>query len=176
MINFKDMEAIKATYRQPCNWSRFSIVVTVVFIVTTVLLCCFDTDGSDSRHWAIGICRYAFVLVLLAGLYYCPRSVEITPSRMIIRRLLTKKYIPVGEIIAVAPYQRTMNFVRVCGSGGVLGFWGWFRNQELGRFFVYATTLKQLVVVALASGRTYVVSCGNAQEMAAQITLRMHKM
>ena len=169
------MDAIKPTYKQPCNWSRYSIVVTIIFVVVTVLLGCFSTDGDSPRYWAVNICRYAFVLAILSGLYYCPRSVEITPSRLVIRRLLTKKYIPVGEIVVVAPYQRTMNFVRVCGSGGVFGFWGWFRNQELGRFFVYATSLKQLVVITLASGRKYVISCENSQEMAAQIQLRMHK-
>lgn len=170
------MDPIKSTYRQPCNWSRFSQWTTVIVMALFAGLSFIHTDAAGApREWALEILRWAFLLILLSGLYYCPKYVEVTPSRLIISRLLTKKYIPMSDVVSVEPYQRTMNFMRLCGSGGVFGFWGWFRNQELGRFFVYATSLKQLVLVTLASGRRYVVSCENAQEMAAQIAMRMKR-
>lgn len=59
-----------------------------------------------------------------------------------------------------------MNFVRSCGAYGFFGFWGWYRNQELGYFFVYATKLDQLILLKLKSGRQYVLSCENAEKMA----------
>lgn len=170
------MDASKATYRQPCNWSKFASWVTVLTVTVFVVLSFVYVGGdSDKTKWAFVIIRWILILMLLGGLYYCPRYVEITPSRLIIDRLLTKKQIPVSEIVSAVPYQRTMNFVRTWGSGGLFGFWGWFRNQELGRFFVYATSLDQLVLVTLGSGRKYVISCENAQEMACQITLRLRK-
>lgn len=78
--------------------------------------------------------------------------------------LRTKK-IPLDSIKAVKPYQITMNFVCVFGSSAFGGWWGWFRNQELGRFMVYAANLDHVFFVELENGKRYVISCADSQTM-----------
>ena len=95
------------------------------------------------------------------------------PDTLVIKRIVASKVIPLSEIESAEPYQRTMNFVRTCGSGGFLGYWGWYHNQELKHFFVYATNLNQLVLVRLRSGRKYVISCTDAPSMATEIARQL---
>lgn len=59
--------------------------------------------------------------------------------------------------------------MRVCGSGAFFGWWGWFRNKELGRFMMYAGNLDKLIYVELINGKKYVFSCDDPQTMAAAV-------
>lgn len=62
-----------------------------------------------------------------------------------------------------------MNFVRTFGSGGFFGWWGWFRNQELGKFMVYASDLDHVFLVEIKSGKNYVVSCSDPETICDEV-------
>lgn len=117
----------------------------------------------------IYLIRVLMAQTIVLSLYYCPMFISVNPTRLTIGRLVVDKHIPVADIESATPYQRTMNFVRTCGSRGFMGFWGWYRNQELRRFFVYGGNLDRLVLITLKSGRKYVVSCTDAATMADKI-------
>ena len=161
-------------YRQPCNWNTSSIVITVLLFIAWAAIPFINTHSSG-QDFALIIVAALLFFSFICGLYYCPKYVEVTNSLLIIGKLISKKIIPLADIASVAPYQRTMNFVRTLGSSGFMGYWGHYRNQELGKFFVYGTRMDQLILVTLKSGKKYVISCKNADEMSTQINLRLKR-
>lgn len=42
---------------------------------------------------------------------------------------------------------------------------GGFRNQELGKFMVYASELKNLFYIELKNGKKYVISCSDSDAL-----------
>ena len=159
------IRSIMANYRQTCKWSGYSIAMTVLVIGIVGLLGCFNSP-RECDTWLHFLVRILLPILVICGVYYSPMFIEVNHTHLYITRLLRKKAIALSDIESVSRYERTMNFARFCGGGGFFGFWGWYRNQELGKFFVYATRLDQLVLVKLKSGRKYVLSCENADKMA----------
>ena len=47
----------------------------------------------------------------------------------------------------------------MCGSGGFMGYWGYFHDIIIGSYFGYYGDRSQCVLVRLMSGAQYVVSC-----------------
>lgn len=145
---------------QSPKWSPFAIVVTILIVVGMfALIICIDRWPQ----W-----RVLFIIVLaltfattVAAAFLSPTRIILTDTDLIIKFALRNKIIPISEIQSAAPYQRTMNFVRTLGSGGYYGWWGWFHNQELGRFFVYAANLQRLILITTTSGRKYLISCSD---------------
>ncbi len=145
---------------QSPKWSPFAIVVTILIVVGMfALIICIDRWPQ----W-----RVPFIIVLaftfaatVAAAFFSPTRILVTDTNLIIKFSLRSKAIPLAEIKSAVPYQRTMHFARTFGSGGYYGWWGWFRNQELGRFFVYATNLRRLILITTDSGRKYIISCSD---------------
>ena len=67
-----------------------------------------------------------------------------------------------------------MNFARIFGSGAFFGWWGWFHNQELGRFMVYATNLDHVFLIETGKGKKYVISCRDPETMCSKIKNAIH--
>lgn len=44
------------------------------------------------------------------------------------------------------------------GSGGPFGYWGRWQNDTLGWYTLFATSLKDLLLIRLSDGRTYIIS------------------
>lgn len=74
------------------------------------------------------------------GLFFCPLQVEMTDDAYILYFALRTKVIPLKGMISVEPFSfKDGMIVRICGSGGFYGYWGWFYNRKAGRFFAYCT-------------------------------------
>lgn len=84
------------------------------------------------------------------------------------------KEIPLMDISRAEPYKVTMNFARIFGSGAFFGWWGWFHNQELGRFMVYATNLDHVFLIETGKGKKYVISCRDPETMCSKIRNAIH--
>ena len=161
-------------YRQPCNWDNKSILMTIlIFIVWGTLP--FIQQHDSFQNYTLNLVGILIFILVICGIYYCPKYIEATNSLLIIGKLISKKVLPLADIASVTPYQHTMNFGAPLGSSGFMGYWGHYRNQELGKFSVYGTSLDQLILVILKSGKQYVISCKNAEEMSNQINLRLSK-
>lgn len=87
------------------------------------------------------------------SLFFFPLEIQVTPKSLNIVFSLYVKEIPLMDISRAEPYKVTMNFARIFGSGAFFGWWGWFHNQELGRFMVYATNLDHVFLIEAGKGK-----------------------
>ena len=72
------------------------------------------------------------IFLSMAALFYAPLSLTLTDTTLDINRSLRIKTLPLKDIESVKLCPPTMGAIRVCGSGGYLGYRGWFNERDLG--------------------------------------------
>ena len=142
-------------YSQKSKWSRFCIVTTVLILAVVIVTAFMPLYNEAERNNTI------ISIICVTG------------NQLLINRFFSPKKILLNDIASVELYSGSTRFLKVCGSGGMFGFYGWYKNQELGRFFIYATNLKELICITLMSGKKYMISCEDAQSMYKEINLRL---
>lgn len=162
-------------YHQKSKWSRFCVMTTTIILIVVVVIAFMPLYNiAERNNIAISIvCGIALIEMIVMELYYCPVSIIVTQNQLLIRRFFTSKNIPLNEIASVEIYSESTRFLKVCGSGGMFGFYGWYKNKELGRFFIYATNLKELICITLISGKKYMISCEDARNLYNEINHRL---
>lgn len=147
------------------NKVKFSIFDQV--ITTVVILLCIVGEIS---LWNIHEKLIKFNLIMgagiIAGLYYCPVSVEANLSEIKLYRLLAKpKIFAYKDIQSVETCYPSAGGIRLCGSGGLFGYWGYFSDIMIGTYFGYYGSRSYCFLVKLKNGKQYVLGCENPVAM-----------
>lgn len=157
------------------NKVKFSIYVQV--ITATVIILCIIGEIS---LWDIPEKLIKFNLFvgagIIAGLYYCPISVEANQSEIKLCRLLAKpKIFTYRDIQSVDTCYPSAGGIRLCGSGGLFGYWGYFSDIMIGTYFGYYGSRSYCFLVKLKNGKQYVLGCENPVAMVEYIESNMEK-
>lgn len=110
------------------------------------------------------------VALLIVSLYFCPLSISVTDKEININKSLSAKSIPLAKIKSIQLYPAPIGDIRTCGSGGFLGFWGWFHNRNIGKYFAYYGRPSDCFLVELTDGRKYLLGCKNASMIVEAVT------
>jgi hypothetical protein len=154
--------------KQRVELGKYAIFSTlaVFFIIIAVTLICFYTSPWI---WTVVIMGTIISVTLLVTLYYCPLSIEVTNTAIVIHRSISfDKTIKLSDIKSVRTHTPT-NALRICGNGGVLGFTGWFTEKGIGNYFAYYGNMKDCFLVELKNGRKYMLGCKNSTAMVEEI-------
>ena len=92
---------------------------------------------------------------------------------VILGSLLKKKKILVRNIESAELFQPTMGSVRILGSGGFMGYWGIFKEGDIGRYCAFYGKASDCFLIRLKNGDKYMLSCENPAEMVRYIRSQM---
>ena len=96
------------------------------------------------------VCLIAvFTVWNILALLYAPVSVSVDGNTLNIHTTLRRKRI-------CAP---TMAEKKILSSGGYFGYWGWFSERDLGKYFAYYGKSSECFLVRLRNGRRYMLGC-----------------
>ncbi len=159
--------------KQKVKLSKYSIIVTAITLLTLIgVMIYLMYIGQEVAGMVI-----AGVIILCSGgaAFYMPESVHVTETDLIIAFQLRRKIIPLSSIESAELFSPSLTkTVRICGSGGFYGYWGWFYNRSVGRFFVYSTTLSEGVLIRLTSGRRCLIGSPNPSALLSALTHSPH--
>lgn len=158
--------------KRKVQYSTFVIIMTILTIIALVgiFLWYYFHKGLEGYAWILlGI----LITWGLFSLYYSPLSIEITNNTLKIHRPIIDKVIPLSNIYSVELCPPTMGERRICGSGGCFGYWGWFSERDLGKYFAYYGKSSDCFLVKLKSGRQYMIGCKDAPEMVETILTKV---
>ncbi|MDE7111401.1 MAG: PH domain-containing protein [Muribaculaceae bacterium] len=146
---------------QKCMLSSRSLILTIIMLLLLIGLMVFLM--MNGQVLAGEIIAATIVALSVAAMFYMPMKVEVTPRDLIIYCSARVKVIPL-ETIESARLFNAMSTptMRLCGSGGLYGYWGWFRNRSVGTFFAYCSNLSDGILIRLNSGRQYLISPADA--------------
>lgn len=139
---------------------------TYCFILTIGLIAVLCGIGI----YTYGTPQFYIVLVVLLvllffGCLYAPVSIEASERYVTIKGILKNRRIPIENIDFVVPFQPTMGDIRICGSGGFMGYWGIFREGDVGRYMAYYGHSSDCFFIRLKNGDKYVLGCENPEKM-----------
>lgn len=149
-----------------------TLLVTVALIAGAVWLIC---NGEDSGYFVAVILLF---ILISAGLYG-PLSIAVDKDHISINSLLRNQRLPLSDVYAVELFQPTMGAIRMggmrlFGSGGYMGYWGVFREGDIGKYVAYYGKASDCFLVVMKNGTKYVLGCENPEEMVEYIKSQLH--
>lgn len=161
--NLVTLESYKSYFdmKQRVVLSNFSVISSVLSIALFVFLLFFNNPPVSIQL----LLAVLLVGMLMSGLFYMPLSISADKYAIYVNRSLKVKAILMQDVESVRLCPPTMGAIRICGSGGFFGYWGWFRERDLGKYFAYYGRSSDCFLVVLKDGRKYMLGCQNPQQM-----------
>lgn len=146
--------------KRKVNLSTYSVIFS--FVVLLFLLWLLYYSQSAGLTITIGVIIISWLF--LVGLYM-PLSVSAENDGIVVKRAFKKKMIPYDQIKDIKLCPPTMAERRLLGSGGFFGYWGWFRENDLGKYFAYYGKASDCFLVRLKDGSQYMLGCESPSEI-----------
>lgn len=136
-------------------------VFVILLLVAADVVAWLYADGAV-KWIVVGI---SVVLIVISA-FMAPVKIRITSTGIVLFKLIGKKRFLYSDMksIALCDLQVSPN-IRIAGSGGVMGYTGWFYNKHIGRFIAYIGSMYRTVLITMNNGRQYVVSCLNPDKL-----------
>lgn len=147
-------------------WSKS--VKWISSLASLVMLVGGTVSLEEYSLWGI-ITASLLLIVLFFCAYWAPNYVEVTKRTIRLHKLVGIKAIPLNEIKTIDIYRGGSMDVRVCGSGGFLGFTGLFYNNEIGNYYSYIGCYRQAFLIQLKNNKKYLLSCENREQLVALV-------
>ena len=110
--------------------STWCIIMTAIGL-TVLFVALYCAKDAFAKYIVIG----ALVILCMTALLYMPLSISVKDGCLNINRPLKIKSIPMSQIISIKLCPPTMAEKRICGSGGWFGYYGWFNEPSIGKYF-----------------------------------------
>ena len=137
------------------------MILTMVISVVLVLACVKTYGELVPFCIVLALC----LMLIVPALFYAPSSVRANERCIIISSLLKKHRILLNDILSVVPFTPTLGARRLFGSGGFLGYWGIFKEGDVGRYAAYFGKASDCFLVRMKNGDKYVIGCADSPEM-----------
>lgn len=141
--------------------------VSVMTIIGNVLLCLaigvmlYAAITEPSFTYISGAFILLMVVICLFTYLEAPKRVMLTDDAIVLYKVRGRLVLPFGGIKSIREYP-SLKGVRLCGSGGLYGFIGYFYDKEIGRHLRYVGNHDEAFLIELKSGKKYVLSCENS--------------
>lgn len=159
--------------KQSVKFSPYALFLTIISLV--ILIAVMIILLHNGKVVPAYIFAGVIVFICAMSLFYTPMSVSVTANSLNVNRSLRVKSIPFDEIESIRLCPPTMGERRVCGSSGWFGYWGWFHDRELGRYFAYYGKSSDCFLVRLRNGRSYVIGCQNPQTIVDEVCRKISR-
>lgn len=143
------------------EFSIYSMILTVVISVVFVLACVKTYGELVPFCIVLALC----LMLIVPALFYAPLSVRANERCIIISSLLRKHRILLKDILSVEPFTPTMGARRLFGSGGFFGYWGIFKEGDVGRYAAYFGKASDCFLVRMKISDKYVIGCADSPGM-----------
>jgi hypothetical protein len=151
----------------PFHWSAgvFGVTILVVMVLSLTGLFLKSISWPTRLLWLEYLLYVVFAATVVVGLGYMPRILEANDKTVKLKRLFGPLRIPLSDIVEAKQISKLTieDSRKTFGSDGFFGYLGRFKNQILGNYTMYATDLKNLILIRTDKGN-YVFSCSRSRE------------
>jgi hypothetical protein len=158
--------------KQKVKFSTYSLIITAVVLILCVVGI-FSLLGNVDKLTLFCI---IMGVTIIAGLYFCPKSIQANESSVTLHRLLSSpKVFNYDSIQSVDTCYPSAGGLRLCASGGFFGYWGYFSDIMIGAYFGYYGSRSNCFLIKMKDGKQYVLGCDNAVAMVDYIKSQLCK-
>jgi hypothetical protein len=155
----------------------WSLAVRIITLIVLALLLGVSLTGLTAMPagvpFAAKVMMVVMPLAIVVGtLPFMVNGYVLREDELLIERLGWCNHVPLSTVVsATIDPDAIRGSIRLCGSGGLFGFFGWFRNRKLGVYRAYGTDPARSVVVKL-SHRTLVITPDDPNRFVAELDSR----
>lgn len=143
------------------GYSRFVIVLTAVISVALFAGCIATVRETAAFFMLLAV----YVLLFVTALLYGPAYIKVGKDYIIMGSLLRGRKILMRNVESVELFQPTMGAIRIFASGGFMGYWGIFKEGDIGRYYGFYGKSSDCFLVRMKNGDKYVLGCENPSAM-----------
>ena len=140
--------------------SGYSLGVTIIVLGVLIVGLVFV---EDKKSWFF-LFTVTFLL-LLFSFRYSPVKIQADENNVVIKCITRRHKLKMNEVESVELFQPTMTSFRLCGSGGFMGYWGIFKEGDIGRYAAYYGKASDCFLIRMKNGDKYVLGCENPEEI-----------
>lgn len=155
----------------PVKFDRFSIVMSIISMALMVGLMVYSLYRGNVM--AGNIIAAVMIMLCITGYFYAPASLSADSEDLCVHRASRTTVIALADVVSVQMLPLVHGVFRACGSGGWLGYWGWFYKRGEGFAFGYFGNPTNCFMVTLRNGRKYILGCVNPEQMVEFIAKRI---
>jgi hypothetical protein len=144
--------------------SAFSFIISIV-VICALIAGLYASYGSGKFI----ILNVIIIAVLCFCMFYTPLSISASEEVVNVHSPFKIHSIAMRRIVSVERFKPTMGALRVFGSGGFLGYWGLFREGDVGLYMAYYGKASDCFMLRLDNGDKYVLGCIDPDAMIAYI-------
>lgn len=146
-------------------YSAFSWAITVITTVGLIvcMVFCYHVPA------AFFILLAVLLLLYIPALFFNPTYISADAEEISIHSPFKNRTIPMAEVIEVKRYKPLPSTIRICASGGFLGYWGTFRDCEIGTYKGFWGKDDDCFLLTLRNGKKYLLGCTDPDEMTVYI-------
>lgn len=150
--------------------SGFSLGLTVVIFLALFIACVATVREEPAFFILVAV----YAILLAAGLFFGAAYIKASPKEIVMGSLLRGKKILMRDVRSAELFQPTMGAIRICASGGFMGYWGIFREGDIGRYYGFYGRASDCFLVRMANGDKYVLGCKAPAAMVDYIKANIH--
>ena len=156
------------------HWSKGVWAITIACLLG-LIVAAFILGQSSAPWWLECLLAVILLSVVVIVLGYMPIRLCADGENVTLTRLFGPLEIPLRSVeeIKSIPYSYIDNSIRTFGSGGLFGYIGRFKNSRLGHYRMYATELKNLLLIRTDDNKRYVFSCVRSEEFVAYVNSKL---
>jgi hypothetical protein len=165
------MNTNQAVYTIPFKWSTAVTIITISTLAVTLGVIFFTIYVKLKTFEIIPVLIFSSIILILIGVFlYMPVKVQVQEDSISIKRVMGEHKIVFNDINTIEPISKSdiANAIRLFGSGGLFGYYGYFRNAKIGKFVMYATNTDSLIKIKSTKG-VVVISCQHREEVVGYI-------
>lgn len=106
-----------------------------------------------------------YLILLVSSLFYGASYIKADNNNIIMGSILKCRKIPMQNLESIELFQPTMGAIRIFASGGFMGYWGIFREGDIGRYYAFYGKASDCFLVRMKNGDKYVLGCDNPDKM-----------
>lgn len=155
--------------RSKISFSRFSTVLTCTVLLALFVGCIVSVHDKPIFFTLLPL----YVIAIICALLYAPLYIMADADKLYMGSVLRKRALNMHDIAGVELFSPTMGAMRIFASGGFMGYWGMFREGDVGRYYGFYGKASDCFMVRMKNGDKYVLGCDNPEAMVVYIKSRL---
>ena len=143
------------------SYSRFSTLLTAIIYIILFAACVATVKEAPMFFTLLAI----YLILLVSMLFGGPAYIKADEDNIVLGSLLRGKKIPMSDVENVELFKPSSGVLRVCASGGFMGFWGIFRETGIGKYYGFYGKPSDCFLVRLKDGSKYVLGCNHPDKI-----------
>jgi hypothetical protein len=139
----------------PAPWDNLVKGVTLFVILFLVSLIVMFSMIIDHFLVLLGI-ALLYGGVIVVPYFWAPQGYQVIEGKIIVKRLIGDVYIFIDRL--PLQWKWTWWGIRLIGSGGLYGYFGFFTFRGIGRVRMYATNRHNLILIVDEKGKKILLS------------------